>query len=420
MFADVVTVRVKAGKGGNGLTSWRREKFVAKGGPDGGDGGHGGSLILEADQNLDTLASFRHNPLLTAEAGQNGKRRRQHGKTGKDTIIKVPVGTVVWDDGNQLVDMTAVGQQKIVAKGGRGGFGNAHFSSSSRQAPQVSEIGEPGEEFELRLELKLIADVGIVGLPNAGKSTLLSVISNAKPEIADYPFTTLAPNLGVADIDGNSLLMADIPGLIAGASKGKGLGDTFLRHIERTAVLIHLIDSASNEVVKDYQTINQELKAYKAGLETKPQLVVLTKADALDKELLKYQSEQLQKSVKTKIYVISAVAHDGLDQLLRATLKLVKQERKKAMLVAKAAKPAIPVISLADDPNAWWVEKKQLRYVVRGQKIEGFAKRTDFKNRAGMNRLRDIMHKLGIDRELVRLDIKVGDTVEVSGKIFQW
>jgi GTPase len=281
MFVDRVNVNIRAGKGGDGLLSFRREKFMAKGGPDGGDGGDGGSIIMRASRNQNTLAAFRYKKLLQAKDGQAGGKRKRHGRKGEDMIVDVPVGTVLTDrQGEVIADLTEDGQTETIAQGGQGGFGNAHFTSSTRQAPRVSEKGEKGEELDGIFELKMIADAGIVGLPNAGKSTLLSIISNAKPEIADYPFTTLHPNLGVVDIDKkNSLLMADIPGLIEGASQGKGLGDEFLRHTERTNVLLHLIDAYNEDVAAAYKTIMQELKDYKVDLTSRPQVVALTKID---------------------------------------------------------------------------------------------------------------------------------------------
>lgn len=255
MFVDKALVRVYAGKGGDGAASFRHEIYVDKGGPDGGDGGRGGDVIFKADRNANTLVDFRFQPELKAKHGQSGGKRNRHGKQGDDLTVGVPIGTSVYLGDELLMDFVEDGQIQTVAKGGDGGFGNAHFTSSTRQTPRVAEKGEPGDEFELRLELKLIADVGLLGLPNAGKSTFLSVVSNAKPEVADYAFTTLTPHLGVADIDNTSLLVADIPGIIEGASSGKGLGTEFLRHVERTGVLLHLIDCYSNDVAADYKTI---------------------------------------------------------------------------------------------------------------------------------------------------------------------
>ncbi|HUC86835.1 MAG TPA: GTPase ObgE, partial [Candidatus Saccharimonadales bacterium] len=271
MFADKIEIRVIAGRGGDGRLSFRHEKYRPRGGPDGGDGGRGGSVVLRADHNLNTLSAFRRRSRIAAPGGESGGGDRRHGRNGEDVLVAVPEGTQVFVGENLVVDLVSSGQEAVVARGGRGGFGNAHFTSSVRQAPRAIELGEPGEEKQLTLELKLVADVGLVGLPNAGKSTLLSVISNAKPEIGDYPFTTLTPNLGVVDFEGQGFLVADIPGLIEGASQGKGLGDEFLRHIERTAVLLHLIDAYSDDVVRDYTLIHNELKSYSPALLQKPQ-----------------------------------------------------------------------------------------------------------------------------------------------------
>lgn len=419
MFVDSAQIKTKAGKGGDGIVSWRRERWVPKGGPDGGDGGKGGDVVFVADHNLNTLSSFRSKQLVTAEDGKSGRHRRQHGKGGKDAVVKVPVGTVVRTDSTVLADFTKDGQIAVVAKGGRGGYGNAHFKSSVRQAPEMAEIGEPGEEKAISLELKILADVGLIGLPNAGKSTLLSVVSNAKPEIADYPFTTLAPNLGVVDIEDSSFLMADIPGLIEGASSGKGLGDEFLRHIERTAILLHIIDASVGDAQKAWQTINQELKNYKVNLSSRPQIVVLNKIDAIsDKQKAKLVKE-LEEVSKTDVFPISAVAKDGIMPLLHKTALMLKKHQEKAKKPAQT-RTKIPTLTLADDPNAWWIEKKRRAFVVKGAKIEGFAKRTNYQNQAAMGRLRNIMSRLGINRELIRLGIKNGERVRIAGKSFRW
>lgn len=281
-FIDEVTIQVRAGDGGNGRVSFRHEKFVDRGGPDGGDGGKGGDVVFMASRNQNTLVAFRYQKELIAEPGGPGGKTRKHGRNGKDLTVSVPVGTTISADGVVIGDLTEDEQTCIVAAGGRGGFGNAHFISSTRQAPKFAEPGGEGEEKALTLELKLIADVGLVGLPNAGKSTFLSVVSNARPKIADYPFTTLTPNLGVVDVeDGRSMLIADIPGLIEGAAEGKGLGDAFLRHVERTAVLLHLVDATSETIPEDYMTIEAELASYKVDLSAKPRIVALTKTDAL-------------------------------------------------------------------------------------------------------------------------------------------
>ncbi len=420
MFIDTATLSIQAGKGGDGLTSWRREKFIAKGGPDGGDGGKGGDIIFSVDHNLNTLLPFRHQKLIKAESGENGRRAKQHGKSGADTVVQVPMGTVIWEGDNLLADLTTEGQSQVVARGGRGGFGNAHFVSSTRRAPDVSEIGEEGELKELKLELKLLADVGLVGLPNAGKSTLLSVISNAKPEIADYPFTTLTPNLGVVEIDEQSFLVADIPGLIEGASKGKGLGEEFLRHVERTAMLLHLVDATSEDIAAGWQTVQRELASYPVDLSQKPQIAVLTKVDALKPKDTAAKRKALEKAAEKPTMAISAVAHQGITELLREAVKLIKKARKQQIQAQSKNKDEVVVLTLADDPTAWWVEKTGQKFVVKGQKIEGFAKRTNFDKPAGINRLRDIMRKLGIAKELVRLGTRLGDSIEIAGKTFKW
>ncbi|MBR3180344.1 GTPase ObgE [Candidatus Saccharibacteria bacterium] len=317
MFVDTAKVSLKAGDGGNGAVSFRHEIYIPKGGPDGGDGGRGGNIIFRADKDTNTLIDFRFTPILTAENGKNGAGQRAAGRSGKDLIVEVPIGTVVKKDGEILADLTKDGQEAIIAKGGDGGFGNAHFKSSTRQAPVIAEVGEPGEEFEAELELKSMADVGLVGLPNAGKSTFLSVVSNAKPEIADYPFTTITPNLGVATIDGRDLLIADIPGLIEGAAEGKGLGHAFLRHVDRTAVLLHLVDVYNNDAGEAYETIRKELEKY-SDLKDRPEIVALTKCEGVDQEIIDMQmSSILAKNPNAQVFAISSSAHQGLKDLLR-------------------------------------------------------------------------------------------------------
>ncbi len=420
-FIDKATILVKAGDGGDGNVSFRHEKFVDKGGPDGGDGGDGGSVILAASRNQNTLASFRFQKELTATPGGAGGKSNKHGRNGRDLVVQVPVGTVATDEhGVIIADLPTDGATAVIAKGGGGGFGNAHFISSTRQAPRVAEKGEAGEQRSVQLELKIIADVGLVGLPNAGKSTLLSVISNARPEIADYPFTTLVPNLGVADIDGQaSLLFADIPGLIEGAAEGKGLGDEFLRHVERTAVLVHLIDAYQEDVAEAYKTIQDELKAYKIDLSARPQVVALTKIEGLDADIVKDQLSKLKKVVPKDVVLtsISAQSKQGVIELLRAVGKLVATERsheRAAEAVAEA--PAVPVLTLEDQDAAWEVTKEEDAFLVRGAKIERFAARTNFASPAGVERLRDIMQKQGIMHELVRQGVSPGNSIRIGRK----
>src|SRR5579862_3538620 len=392
-FVDRVQVVIKAGAGGDGALSFRHEKLRARGGPDGGDGGDGGDVVLRASRNQNTLAAFRYKKLLQAKSGQSGGKRRKHGKTGENLEVPVPVGTLITDEnGEILADLTQDGQSAVVAKGGRGGFGNAHFTSSTRQAPRITERGEKGEELDAVLELKMIADAGIVGLPNAGKSTFLSVVSNAKPEIADYPFTTLVPNLGVVDIDKkHSLLLADIPGLIEGASQGKGLGDEFLRHVERTSALVLLIDAYGQDVGADYKTILKELADYKTDLSGLPQVVALTKIEGLDKKQLDAKIKQLKKVVPkgTPVLAFSSLSRQGLDELLRTLLKRVEQARKKRAKQVK--EPDLPVIGLRQSDDDWQIQKTKEGFMVSGPKIERFARRTDFNNPEGVERLRDIL-----------------------------
>jgi GTPase len=418
MFVDTASVRVKAGDGGDGAVSFRRERYIDRGGPDGGDGGRGGHIIFRADENLNTLVKFRHNQEIKAANGEAGRKQRQHGKNGEDTVVPIPVGTVVMYDGNMVADLTQHEQQVVIAQGGDGGFGNAHFKSSTRQTPRVAELGEKGESFELKLELKLLADVGLVGFPNAGKSTFLSVVTAAKPEIADYAFTTLTPNLGVADFDEHSLLIADIPGLIEGASEGKGLGDAFLRHVERTAVLLHLIDVYEEDVAGAYKTISEELKAHSGDLAKRPRIVVLTKVEGLEPELIREQEKALKKVVVkgTKVMAISSTAHIGTIEVLREAYELVAKVRQAEKAVEKETSDEVPVIELDEAAReaAWHVREEEGRFIVTGAKIEKFAARTDFSNEFGVARLRDIMRKMGITHEIIRKGAKPDDVIVIG------
>lgn len=412
-FVDKVDILVKAGAGGNGKLSFRREKFISKGGPDGGDGGHGGDIVLQASRNQNTLAAFRHKKEYRAEDGHPGGKSRKHGKSAKPFIMKVPVGTVATNLKDEIVaDLIEDGQSVVVARGGMGGFGNAHFVSSRRQAPNFAEKGEPGDELDLQLELKMIADVGLVGMPNAGKSTLLSRISNARPEIADYPFTTLSPNLGVVDVDTDtSILFADIPGLIEGAAEGKGLGHDFLRHVERTAVILHLVEAYNDDVADTYKKIRAELKAYKNELAKKPEIIALTKIDGLDSEITDYLMSELQKAggKKAKVVAISSLSGLGLKDLLYEIKGIVKEERSKAM--SHKTEDVIPVYRLTNTEDAFEIKKDKYGYIVSGVRIEKFAIRTNFDNNEGVQRLRTIMQKAGIMHELVRKGISPGDKI---------
>ena len=440
MFCDTAKVSLKAGKGGDGAVSFRREIYINKGGPDGGNGGKGGSIIFVADKDTNTLIDFRFNPILTAEDGGNGSGTRSAGRSGKNLIVEVPIGTVVKRDGKVIADLTHDREEAVIAKGGDGGFGNAHFKSSVRQTPIVAEVGEPGEEFEAELELKLLADVGLVGLPNAGKSTFLSVVSNAKPEIADYPFTTLTPNLGVATIDRHDILIADIPGLIEGAAEGRGLGHAFLRHVDRTAVLLHLVDVYNNDAGEAYRIIRNELDKY-SDLKDRPEIVALTKCEGVDNEIIEMQSQAIREvNPNAYIYSISAVSKKGVDDLLRALwqdIKIAKEEKQEQEnttadiileddantkhQITRDSIKGVPVISLSSHElkNTWTVTRGDDGvFHVTGEKIEKFARRTDMGNYASVNRLRDIMKKLGIRAELTNQGATQDSIIEISGKTF--
>jgi GTP-binding protein len=416
MFVDTAKVYIQAGKGGDGAVSFRHEIYVDKGGPDGGDGGRGGDVVFKSTKNVNTLLDFRYKPELKAKPGQNGSKQNKRGRSGEPFTVKVPMGTVVKQDGRIIADLTGDDQEVVIARGGDGGFGNAHFKSSTRQAPKVAELGEYGDQFEAELELKLLADVGLVGFPNAGKSTFLSVVSNARPEIADYAFTTLTPNLGVADIDSSSLLIADIPGLIEGASIGKGLGDAFLRHVERTSVLLHLIDAYSNDVAADYATIRKELGDYSLELADRPEVVALTKVEGLDDELIQMQLDAVKKVVgHDDVYAISSSAGSGLKDILRVLRDKVEAARAaEAELEDELEDGGIARITLGGEElsKAWSVEKlEDGSFRVSGQRIEKFARRTDFAGGyQNVNRLRDIMKKMGIGHELKRAGAQ-GDSI---------
>ena len=425
MFVDTAKVFIQAGKGGNGAVSFRRELYIEKGGPDGGDGGRGGNVIFKATKDLNTLLNFRYKPELKAKNGENGSKRNKTGKTGENLIVKVPVGTLVKKEGIVLADLDIDGKEVIIANGGDGGFGNAHFKSSVRQTPRVAELGEAGETFEADLELKILADIGLVGFPNAGKSTFLSVVSNARPEIANYAFTTLTPNLGVTSIDDSNLLIADIPGLIEGASEGKGLGDAFLRHVERTSVLLHLIDIYEEDPAKQYQIIREELAKYQPELLDRPELIALTKSEGIDEELKSYQVEKIkQVAPNSQIFVISSVAHQGLKELLRALKIEVDNYRLQSKKEEENNDEAdLPIITLsqAEVENSWYVDylEEEGVYIVKGKKIEKFARRTNFNNIHGVNRLRDIMRKMGIEQEIRRMGGVNESIIEIENNRFE-
>ena len=332
-FIDEAIIRVKAGNGGNGAVSFRRAKYIPKGGPDGGDGGKGGDIIIKCVGNINTLLDFKYKKDYEAQNGENGHGSNMHGKSGEDLTINVPKGTQIYfdeEDEENSIDFTKVGQEVVIAKGGNGGFGNAYFKSSVNQAPRHANPGQEGEEFELFLKLKILSDVGLVGLPNAGKSTFLSVVSKAKPKIANYPFTTLEPQLGVVRVDDYDFVVADLPGLIEGASEGKGLGDRFLKHTERCGVLLHLIDINSEDIYKDYKTIRKELETYNKKLAKKVEVIALTKCETLQQEEIQEKLKNFEKKLKSKknIFVISSVARIGITELLREVKEKVEEFKK--------------------------------------------------------------------------------------------
>lgn len=412
-FIDKSKIRIISGRGGNGAVAWRREKYVDKGGPAGGDGGRGGDVYLIADEGMSTLMDFKYKSVYKASNGENGGIKNCHGACAKDLYIKVPTGTLVRDvkTGNVIADLTEHEQIALVAKGGRGGRGNARFATAQKRAPQFCEPGEPGIERELFLELKLIADVGLLGMPNAGKSTLISRISSARPKIADYPFTTLVPNLGVVQKrDGDGYVVADIPGLIEGASEGVGLGHEFLRHVERCRFLVHLVDVTSENPLKNYKIINEELKKHSENLSERFQLVVLNKIDAIDKETLSKIKSEFSPYVKS-IYAISAVTGENLEEFLDVM----------SAKVDEIPHPPSEIIVEEDfgafdnDDSAFEVIKADKNtYIIQGGKIERLAQVTSDRNPEQIIRLQNIMKGMGIFDELVKKGIKDQDTVILS------
>ncbi|HZP71485.1 MAG TPA: GTPase ObgE [Pseudolabrys sp.] len=337
-FLDEAKVYIASGAGGNGCVSFRREKFIEFGGPNGGDGGKGGDVVVEAVTGLNTLIDYRYQQHFKAQRGGNGMGKDRAGANGKDVVLKVPVGTQVYEEDGEtlLADLTEVGRRVIIAKGGNGGFGNAHFKSSTNRAPRHANPGQPGEERTIRLRLKLIADAGLIGLPNAGKSTFLAAVSAARPKIADYPFTTLHPQLGVVDVDGREFVLADLPGLIEGAHEGTGLGDRFLGHTERCRVLLHLVDGTGENAGEAYRIVRGELEAYGHGLTDKPEIVALSKSDAMTKEAIKSQSAKLKKACGKTPLVLSAQSGDGVQDALRALMKIIEQARETAATPVEA------------------------------------------------------------------------------------
>jgi GTPase len=419
MFTDQVEIYVKSGKGGDGMVHFHREKFIPRGGPDGGDGGKGGDVIFEVKPTLNTLSSFRQNQKFKAEEGIKGGPSQMTGRNGKDLIIYVPPGTVLFDaDTNELIgDLTAPGQKLTVLKGGRGGRGNQHFATSRNQVPHTAEKGEPNQEKHLKLELKLIADIGLIGVPNAGKSTLLSVLTNARPKIAQYPFTTLEPNLGVAEIDVNTtVVLADIPGLIEGASQGAGLGHDFLRHVQRTRVLIHLLDGLSEDPVADYSQINSELALFDPNLARKPQIVALNKIDQPDVQERLGQLEKKFKKLGVDFMTVSALARTNTRELL---LKAY-QKLEETPGVEEAELP-LPVYKPKEDPREFQVTREGTNeWRISGAAIERAAAMTYWQHDGSVRRFQKIMATLGVEDALRKAGVHEGDTVAIGEFELEW
>ena len=406
MFIDWVEIEVLAGSGGDGLVAWRREKFVAKGGPAGGDGGQGGSVVIKANSQDRSLAKFRFLKIIRAANGQPGRGHGQHGRAGEDQLVSVPPGTVVKISPDQvLADLTQEGQTVIVAQGGVGGFGNAHFKSSRRRAPAIAEKGIRGQRQKLTLELKLLADIGLVGLPNAGKSSFLRAVSQARPRVADYPFTTLEPHLGVAEFDQNkSILFADIPGLIKGAHLGKGLGHQFLRHLERNRHILHLVDSYLPDPVSAWQQVQEEVAAYSSNLAKIKQTLALTKIDGRPPALVEKIKNNLATASRQPVWLISSQAKLGLTELLRYLNQQLAKTPQPAVEKEESLPPVVFGLPKNLDPKDFVVKKLATgQFLVLGDKIEYFAAKTHFDNFYGRQRLIDIIIKLGIKRRLESL-----------------
>jgi GTPase len=429
VLIDRARIWVKAGDGGNGSASFRREKYVPRGGPDGGDGGRGGTVYLRARPNLTSLLPFQFTTRFKAEHGGPGRSQQRHGKNGKDLFVDVPVGTVVWDDetGEILADLTEDDERTVVARGGRGGLGNVHFKTSTRQAPRLAELGEPGEERWLRLELRMIADVGLVGLPNAGKSTLLAASSAARPKIADYPFTTLEPILGVVQVggvDGQIFVMADIPGLIGGAAQGVGLGLEFLRHVRRTKVLVHVLDASGGlegrDPLDDFETVNAELNAYEENLLAKPMLVALNKVDISEaQQNLEPLTAELQDRGYT-VFPISAVTGEGVQVLLQAVAARLREVQEQETEAEKPQDRRRYTLENVDE-RAWSADRlSRHHFAVTGIGIERFTRMTDFSREEAVERFQRLLESSGISDELGRLGIESGDVVHIADIELVW
>ena len=423
MFVDYAKITIKSGDGGNGARSFRREKYVAAGGPDGGDGGKGGDIIFRVDPDENTLINFRYNKKYKAENGENGRGSNCYGKSGKDLYIDVPIGTVVKDakTGKVIADLSKQGEEKVVLKGGRGGKGNSHFATSTRQAPNFSQEGESGTELEVILELKLLADVGLIGYPNVGKSTILSMVTSATPKIADYEFTTIQPNLGVVKNEyGDSFVIADIPGIIEGASSGVGLGIQFLRHIERTRLLLHVIDISGfsgRDPVDDFYKINEELKKYSEKLSKRKQIIVANKSDIMKDENDYKRLEKLAKENDMEIYKISAATNKGLNTLFNRVSEILKELPKEELYEEVESEKVYTINKNKED---FTVTKKDGVYLVEGEAIEKLLKRVNMEDNESLYYFQKSIKNLGVEERLKAMGIKEGDTVKFIIWEFEW
>lgn len=422
MFTDYAKITIKSGNGGNGAATFRREKYIAAGGPDGGDGGLGGSIYFYVNKDMNTLLDFRYKKIFKAENGEDGSGNNCHGKKGEDLYIGVPLGTIIKDSetGRIVADLSSDNQKELVLPGGRGGKGNVHFATSTRQAPRFSQDGEKGKEKEVILELKLLADVGLIGFPNVGKSTFLSRVTSAKPKIADYHFTTIIPNLGVVkNIYGDSFVIADIPGIIEGASKGIGLGIQFLRHIERTRLLLHVIDVSGLEgrnPIEDFYTINNELASYSEKLSKRTQIIVANKTDVMQNENMYKKLEELAQKEKIEIYKISAATGEGVDALMNRVNEVLKQLPKEDLIEVEERM----VYTIQDEKDQFSVTKEGNDYIVEGPAAERLMGRINIGDNESMHYFQKSMRELGIEEKLRQMGVKEGDTVKFAGWEFEW
>ena len=422
MFTDYAKIIIKSGNGGDGAITFRREKYVAAGGPDGGDGGKGGDIYFRVDPNANTLIDFRYTKKFKAQNGENGSGGNKYGKSGEDLYIDVPIGTIIRDaeTGKIVADLSKDGQVELVLKGGRGGKGNSHFATATRQVPRFAQAGEDGEEKEVILELKLLADVGLLGFPNVGKSTFLSVVTDAKPKIANYHFTTIEPNLGVVKTEkGDSFVIADIPGIIEGASEGIGLGIQFLRHVERTRLLLHVIDVSGVEgrnPVQDFHTINEELKKYSEKLSQRKQIIVANRIDIMQDDTGYKELEKLAKEQNIEIFKISGATGQGIKELLNRVSEVLKTLPKEEIVDEEDR----VVYTLNDDSNDFTVRKEDGIFIIEGKAINRLMGRINIDDNESMYYFEKSLKQLGIEAELKKQGIKEGDTVKVLNWTFEW